>query len=80
LEVTAEVLGQVRKAKSQAQRPMRAPVARVLVRDTAERLLALDLGVDDLRAAGAIERVDTEVQEDGEEPAVSVELAQDPAD
>src|ERR1019366_4951703 len=41
LEVTADVLREVRKAKSQARRPMRAPVVRVVVRDTAERLDAL---------------------------------------
>ena len=34
LEITADVLEEVRKAKSQAQRPMRAPVARVVVHDT----------------------------------------------
>ena len=33
-EVTGEVLGAVRKAKSEAQRSMRAPVERVVVRDT----------------------------------------------
>ncbi len=60
LEVTADVLAEVRKAKSQAQRPMRAPVARLLVRDTPERLQALALGAEDLRQAGAIERLETE--------------------
>ncbi len=60
LEVTAAVLAEVRKAKSQAQKPMRWPVERLLVRDTAERLAALELGADDLRQAGAIERLDTE--------------------
>ena len=38
LAVAADVLKEVRKAKSQAQRPMRAPVARVVVHDGAERL------------------------------------------
>ncbi len=73
LEVTATVLAAVRKAKSQAQRPMRAPVARVLVCDDAERLAALALGADDLRAAGAIERLDTEP---ADEHSVEVELAE----
>jgi valyl-tRNA synthetase len=72
LEVTADVLREVRKAKSQAGQPMRAPVRRVVVRDTAERLTALSLGEDDLLAAGAIERL--EPVEDGEF-AVEVELA-----
>jgi valyl-tRNA synthetase len=75
LEVTADVLREVRKAKSQAQRPMRAPVARVIVHDTAERLSALELGADDLRQAGAIERIE---MVEAEELAVEVELAEEP--
>jgi valyl-tRNA synthetase len=74
LAVTAEVLREVRKAKSQARRPMRAPVARVLVRDTPTRLQALELGLDDLLAAGAIERLE---RVEGEELAVEVELAEE---
>ena len=45
LEVTADVLREVRKAKSQARRTMRAPVVRVVVRDTAERLQRARAGV-----------------------------------
>ena len=74
LEVTVDVLREVRKAKSQARRPMRAPVSRVVVRDTVERLAALALGEDDLVQAGSIERVET--VEDGEF-AVEVELAEE---
>jgi valyl-tRNA synthetase len=77
LEVSADVLREVRKAKSQAGRPMRAPVRRVVVRDTAERLAALALGEGDLLAAGAIEQL--EPVEDGGF-AVEVELAQENAD
>ena len=77
LEVTADVLREVRKAKSQARRPMRATVDRVLVRDTAERLEALELGSGDLRQAGAIEIL--EPVEDGEF-AVEVTLAEEPAE
>jgi valyl-tRNA synthetase len=76
LEVGADVLREVRKAKSQAKRPMRAPVARVLVRDTPERLDALELAGEDLRAAGAVELLQSEP---GEEFAVEVELAEEPA-
>jgi valyl-tRNA synthetase len=72
LDVAADVLREVRKAKSQAQRPMRAPVRRVLVRDTAERLQALELGADDLLLAGSIEQLEPVL--DGEF-AVEVELA-----
>jgi valyl-tRNA synthetase len=76
LAVTADVLREVRKAKSQARRPMRAPVRRVVVRDTAQRLQALELGSDDLVAAGAIESL--EPVED-ESFAVEVELAEEAA-
>jgi len=71
LAVSADVLREVRKAKSQAGVPMRAPVRRVLVRDTAERLAALALGEGDLASAGTIALV--EKVEDGEF-AVEVEL------
>ncbi|MHB8243199.1 MAG: valine--tRNA ligase [Solirubrobacteraceae bacterium] len=74
LEVTADVLSEVRKAKSQARRPMRAPVVRVVVSDTAERLGALELGLGDLCLAGSIETVERVVAEGGE-LAVEVELA-----
>ncbi len=75
LGVTADVLREVRKAKSQARRKMRAPVARVVVRDTAERLRALRLGEGDLLLAGSIERIETD---EDEEFAVEVELAEEP--
>ncbi len=71
LEVTADVLREVRKAKSQARQPMRAPVSRVVVRDSAERLAALQLGIGDLRQAGAIEQLEPVVDD---EFAVEVQL------
>ena len=74
LEITADVLREVRKAKSQAQVKMRAPVRRVLVRDTPERLSALALGEDDLLEAGTIERIE---MAEAEEFAVEVELAEE---
>jgi valyl-tRNA synthetase len=73
LAVTVDVLREVRKAKSRARRPMRAPVVRVLVRDTPDRLSALALGSDDLVQAGAIERLD---HAGGEEFSVEVELGE----
>jgi valyl-tRNA synthetase len=73
LAIAADVLREVRKAKSQARRPMRAPVARVVVHDTAERLSALELGLGDLLQAGSIEALEPVV---AEELAVRVELAQ----
>jgi valyl-tRNA synthetase len=77
LEVTADVLREVRKAKSQARRPMRAPVRRVVVRDTAERLQGLELGKGDLLLAGSIELL--EPMPDGEF-AVEVELVPEEID
>jgi valyl-tRNA synthetase len=72
LAVSADVLREVRKAKSEAKRPMRAPVARVLVRDTAERLDALTLGEGDVIEAGSVATL--EKREDAE-LSVEVELA-----
>jgi valyl-tRNA synthetase len=79
LAVTADVLREVRKAKSQAKRPMRAPVLRVLVRDTPERVRALALGRGDLLQAGSIETLETAETGDGEEFSVEVELAAEAA-
>ena len=73
LAVAADVLKEVRKAKSQAQRPMRAPVLRVVVHDSAERLAAMQLGCDDLRQAGSIAAIETV---EADEFAVEVELAE----
>jgi valyl-tRNA synthetase len=72
LALTADVLKEVRKAKSEARRPMRAPVTRVTVQDSGERLAALALGAEDLRLAGSIEEIATSI---AEEFAVEVELA-----
>ena len=72
LDVTAEVLGQVRRAKTTAKRSMRSPVAAVAVADTPERIAALRLAEDDLRDAGGIATVDTAP---AAEFAVEVELA-----
>jgi valyl-tRNA synthetase len=74
--VAADVLTGVRKAKSQARRPMRAPVRRVVVHDTARRLRALELGWDDLAQAGSIEQLEPVV---ADEFAVEVQLQEEPA-
>ena len=73
LAVAGEVLGRVRKAKSEAQRSMRADVATVVVTDTPERLALLAPALDDVRAAGAIAELTT-VEGDGF--AVEVILAE----
>jgi valyl-tRNA synthetase len=77
LSLAADVLREVRKAKSQARRKMRAPVKRVIVCDTPERLDALELCGGDLREAGAIEMLE---QREGEEFAVEIELAEEPTE
>jgi valyl-tRNA synthetase len=77
LAVTADVLSEVRKAKSQARRPMRARVTRAVVHDSAERLAALELGAEDLRGAGSIGTIEKVVSQ---EFAVDVELEEETAD
>jgi valyl-tRNA synthetase len=77
LEVTADVLREVRKAKSQAQVKMRSPVSRVTVHDTRERLDALELGRGDLLEAGSIGELELV---EAEELAVTVELAEQSGD
>jgi valyl-tRNA synthetase len=63
LPIVADVLAAIRKAKSEARRPMRAPIERMAVHDLPERLKALDIALDDLRDAGCIdelERIDAD--------------------
>ncbi len=76
LDLTADVLREVRKAKSQAQVKMRAPVKRVIVHDTPARLAALELGAEDLREAGSIELIE---MLEADELTVAVELAEEAA-
>ena len=71
-EVVAEVLAAVRKAKSEQKRSLRTPVDRVVVHDTPERLAALASAESDLRDAGKIVTLTTEI---GAELRVEVELA-----
>jgi valyl-tRNA synthetase len=72
LAVAAAVLGEVRKAKSEARRSMRAEVAMVTVVDTPARLALLSLVEDDVRRAGHIARWRLV---EGDALAVTVELA-----
>jgi valyl-tRNA synthetase len=77
LDVVAELLHAVRKAKSDAKRPMRAPVSLLAVRDTSERLAALEHGRDDLEAAGVIAQIETS---QADERSHQLVLADDPAE
>jgi valyl-tRNA synthetase len=77
LEVASEVLGQIRKAKTEAKRSMRSPVAVLSVTDTRERIAALELAADDVRDAGGVQTLNTAVCADPADAAVDVELAED---
>jgi valyl-tRNA synthetase len=59
LDVTAAVLGEVRKYKALNKQSLRARVERVVVRDTPDRLAILEAVAADLREAGNIERLET---------------------
>ncbi|HET9730006.1 MAG TPA: valine--tRNA ligase, partial [Acidimicrobiia bacterium] len=70
--VAAEVLGAVRKQKSEQKRSLATPVERAVVRDTMERLTALGAARSDVCEAGKIAVLTTE---EGPELLVKVELA-----
>ena len=72
-DVSAAVLGEIRKAKSTAQRSMRTEVARAVVSLPPDLSGALELGLDDVRDAGRVTG-DLDV-EAGDELRVDVELA-----
>ncbi|MBW8826664.1 MAG: valine--tRNA ligase [Acidobacteria bacterium] len=71
LDIAAEVLGEIRKAKTGAKRSLRAEVTRAEVVDTPERLAALARAAADVREAG---RVADLVLTDGPAFAVTVDL------
>jgi valyl-tRNA synthetase len=72
LAVAAEALSQIRRAKTEAQKSMRADVARAEITDTPERLGALRLAAADLKEAGRIAEL---VFSEGPELLVKVDLA-----
>jgi valyl-tRNA synthetase len=76
LTAVAEVLAQVRKAKSNAKVTMKTPVTRLVVTDTAERLALLTLGQADLINAGVVEELVLVLVEG--EPAVEATLGEPP--
>jgi len=69
LEVASVVLGRIRKAKTEAQLSMRAPVTHLVVHDLPERLEALYAVRDDLYAAGNVQEMETVIAD-----AFSVEV------
>jgi valyl-tRNA synthetase len=58
LERAALVLGDVRRTKSEAKRPLTTPVEHLVVRDTPGNLAALGAAETDLRAAGFIQTME----------------------
>ncbi|MCU1499020.1 MAG: tRNA synthetase valyl/leucyl anticodon-binding [Acidimicrobiales bacterium] len=76
LLVAAEVLGRIRKAKSDAKVSMRADVASVVVTDTHDRTTALLLAAGDICDAGKVAELTTALLLDGAEAAVEVTLAE----
>ncbi len=74
LDVTSEVLGQVRRAKTAAKRSMRASVETLVVTDTPSRIDALRSAEEDLRNAGGVIRLVTHESE-SDQPSVEVVLA-----
>ncbi|MGH9101531.1 MAG: valine--tRNA ligase, partial [Acidimicrobiales bacterium] len=75
LEVASEVLGRVRRAKTESRLSMRAPVRRVSVVDSPERLEAVSLARRDLSDAGSIDELELV---EGASASVTVELGPTP--
>jgi valyl-tRNA synthetase len=73
LALAADVLGELRKRKSEQQRPLRTPVVRARVLDTADRLTLMPDIASDLRAAGLIQELEWAP---GESFAVQAELGE----
>ena len=63
LQVAAQVLGEIRKKKSEGQRPLKTAVTRIVIRAPEDRLALLPDIEQDLRAAGLIQQIDTIVSE-----------------
>jgi valyl-tRNA synthetase len=75
LVVASDVLGEIRRAKSEAKRSMRAPVTRAVVRGRAEEVAALRQVEADLREAGTVAELELVEAPDLQELSVEVELA-----
>jgi valyl-tRNA synthetase len=73
LEAATAVLGEVRRAKSEAKLPLKAAIARAVVRDTSERLSRLEAACGDLVAAALIRKLDLEP---ADAFSVSIEFAE----
>jgi valyl-tRNA synthetase len=75
LVIAADVLRQIRKAKSDAKRSVRAEVATVTISDTSSRLAAVQAVLADLRSAGnVVGDMSTVELAEGDPASVEVEL------
>ena len=61
--MAAQVLGDIRKKKSEGNRAPKTPVSRLVIRAPEDRLELLPDVEQDLRAAGQIQQLDTLVSE-----------------
>jgi valyl-tRNA synthetase len=75
LRFASDVLGAIRKKKSEEQRPLKTPVAVAVIRAPAALLALLPAVEADLRASGLIQRLET-----GEADTLQVEVALAPAE
>jgi valyl-tRNA synthetase len=71
-----EVLGEVRKRRSEGKQPLKVPIVRAVIADTPERLAHLDAVEADLRAAVRIEAIE---RKQAGALSVEVEFGQAPA-
>ena len=76
-DVAGAVLGEIRKAKTEAGVSLRADVESVVVRDTADRLALLEPALGDVKESGNVATLTTEA---ADTPSVDVTLAPPPAD
>ena len=76
LDAVAEALAEVRKTKTAEKRSLRAPVSRLEVTDSPERLDWIRAAQGDLRAAGNVTGLELVA---GTEPGIVVELAPEEA-
>ena len=71
-----EVLGELRKRRSEAKQPMKVPIARAVIADTTDRLAHLDALDADLKAAARIEAIERKA---GSGLSIEVEFGAAPA-
>jgi valyl-tRNA synthetase len=71
-QVASDVIGAIRKTKSEQRVSLATPVERAVVRDTEARLRALEAARRDVEEAGKVKVLETEV---ADSLSVKVELA-----